>query len=68
MPAATVSTQRRWLSIEDAAEEGRVSISLVRKWLRNGLPSVKPGGSRRRLIAAEDLERWIQNQGKGGQE
>lgn len=57
--AATIGTVR-YLLIDEAAQIARTSPSTVRHWIRSGrLPSSRPG--RRRLIAAEDLERFIRS-------
>lgn len=60
--SATLSAKQEWLSIKDAAEHCRVSTSLVRKWIKDGLPSLQPAGSRRRIIQREDLERWVRGE------
>lgn len=53
---------RRFLTIEECAQEARVSVSTVRYWVQLGkLASLRPG--RRRLIERIEFERFL-NAGK----
>jgi len=47
-----------YLTIKEVADRLRVSVSTVRKWIKQqGLPAVKPGGDWR--IRSRDLDHWL---------
>jgi excisionase family DNA binding protein len=57
------TTPTPYFEIEEAARYARVSISTVRRWLASGvLRRCRAGGSRRVLIAKDDLDRAVRGE------
>lgn len=55
----------KYLILKEAAQFARTNVSTVRWWIQTGrLASFKPG--RRRLVACDDLEAFIQTNGTHG--
>lgn len=48
-----------WLTLEEAAERARCSVSTIYRWRTAGLPSRRVGG--RVLIARVELDRWLRS-------
>ena len=55
---------KRLLTISDCVErlEGKVSLSLIYQWIKDGLPHYRLGGDGKRgkiLVDSEDLDAWV---------
>lgn len=55
--AARRAPSRRFLTIKECAAEARTSEASIRKWLRRGLKSIRPG--KLRLIPRDAFERFL---------
>lgn len=52
------SMAKRFLTLQECANEARTAVSTVRYWLRVGkLKSIRPG--RRRLVPRDSFERFL---------
>lgn len=59
-PVSTTGDARALLTIQEAAEVLRISVSTLRRWDREGkLPAVRLGGARLMRYRAEDLHAFI---------
>ena len=51
-----------WMTVEEAAEHARSSAKTVRRWLKQGLKSLRDGkgpGGGKHLIARSDLDAFL---------
>lgn len=47
------------LTVSDLAAEMQVDPKTIRRWIRDGLPAVRPGGTSNLMVLLDDLSAWL---------